>query len=129
MVAREYIQGSDYAGDISKVLFFDTPHEGTGFADQALFQGLESYSLKKPDIKNLSALIPLALSAYVFGGLDALQDAVISVVQSVVLGMAQNAGNISTVFSETTLFDEYAKNSDALWYLAQDADFDEENWN
>lgn len=128
LVAREYIQGSGFVGDISKVLFFDTPHEGTGFADQTLFQGLDGYSLKKPDVKNLSALIPLTLSAYVFGGLDALQDAVMSVTKSAVLGMAQNAGNISTAFSETALFDEYAKNSDALWYLAQDASFDDKKY-
>lgn len=128
LVAREYIQGSGFVGDISKVLFFDTPHEGTGFADQTLFQGLDGYSLKKPDVKNLSALIPLTLSAYVFGGLDALQDAVMSEAKSAVLGMAQNAGNISTTFSETALFDEYAKNSDALWYLAQDASFDDKKY-
>ena len=36
MVAREYVQGEKYRGDVDKILFFDTPHEGSGFADQAI---------------------------------------------------------------------------------------------
>lgn len=128
LVAREYIQGMDYVGDYSKVLFFDTPHEGTGFADQALFQNANEYSLKTPDSKTLAAVIPLALSAYVFGGTDALQDAVISIATSAVLGMAQNAGDVSVSFSGADFFNNYSTSSEALWYLAQDASFDDEKY-
>ena len=128
LVAREYIQGKDYAGDYSKVLFFDTPHEGTGFADQALFQGSKDHFFKKPDAKALAAVVPLALSAYVFGGSGALQDIVISIAKSVVLGMAQNAGDISESFSNADFFGKYSTGSDALWYLAQDASFDDKKY-
>ena len=128
LVAREYIQGIDYIGDYSKVLFFDTPHEGTGFADQALFQNTNGYSLKKTDAKALAAVVPLALSAYVFGGMDALQDVVISITKSAVLGMAQNAVDVSGSFSVANFFNDYSTGSDALWYLAQDASFDDEKY-
>jgi hypothetical protein len=128
LVAREYIQGIDYIGDYSKVLFFDTPHEGTGFADQALFQNTNGYSLKKTDAKALAAVVPLALSAYVFGGMDALQDVVISITKSAVLGMAQNAVDVSGSFSGANFFNDYSTGSDALWYLAQDASFDDEKY-
>ena len=128
LVAREYIQGIDYIGDYSKVLFFDTPHEGTGFADQALFQNTKGYSLKKADAKALAAVVPLALSAYVFGGMDALQDVVISIAKSAVLGMAQNVADVSGSFSGANFFNDYSTDSDALWYLAQDASFDDEKY-
>ena len=121
LIAREYIQGKDYVGDYSKILFFDTPHEGTGFADQALFQKSKNFSFKKPDIKALSAVLPLTLSAYVFGGVEAVQDVAISVAQNAVLGMAQNMYDISSSFSGTEFFNNYDINSNALWYLAQDA--------
>lgn len=128
LVAREYIQGKDYAGDFSKVLFFDTPHEGSGFADQALFQSAENFSFKTPNVKSLSAAVPLALSAYVFGGADALQDAVISLAKTAVLGLAQNSGKISDAISKANFFSEISKNSDALWYLSADASFDDKKY-
>lgn len=128
LVAREYIQGKDYAGDFSKVLFFDTPHEGSGFADQALFLSAENFSFKTPNVKSLSAAVPLALSAYVFGGADALQDAVISLAKTAVLGLAQNSGKISDAISEANFFSEISKNSDALWYLSADASFDDKKY-
>ena len=33
LAAREYIQSNMYQGEMENVLFFNTPHEGTGFAD------------------------------------------------------------------------------------------------
>ena len=45
LAVREYIQSRDYQGEIDNVIFFNTPHEGTGFADQALLNG--SSVLKK----------------------------------------------------------------------------------
>lgn len=39
LAVREYIQSKDYQGEIENVVFFNTPHEGTGFADQALLNG------------------------------------------------------------------------------------------
>ncbi len=121
LVAREYLQGADYAGEYSKVLFFDTPHEGTGFADMALFQGSPNPTFKIPDAKALAGLVPLALSAYVFGGTGALQDAVLALAKSAVLGMADYAGNFSGSFAEADFWGGFAKGSDALWYLAEDA--------
>lgn len=38
LALREYIQSENYKGEISNVLFFNTPHEGTGFADQAILK-------------------------------------------------------------------------------------------
>lgn len=128
LVAREYLQGADYAGEFSKVLFFDTPHEGTGFADMALFQNSQNPVFKTPDAKALAGLIPLALSAYVLGGSGTLQDAVLSLAKSAILGMAENAGNVSGSFAEADFWGGYAPGSDALWYLAEDAGESDEKY-
>ena len=37
LAVREYIQGPNYRGDIANVVFLNTPHEGTGIADQSFF--------------------------------------------------------------------------------------------
>ena len=39
LAVREYIQSCKYKGEIENVIFFNTPHEGTGFADQVLLNG------------------------------------------------------------------------------------------
>jgi hypothetical protein len=36
LAVREYIQSKEYQGEIDNVIFFNTPHEGTGFADHSL---------------------------------------------------------------------------------------------
>src|SRR5574344_1696920 len=89
LAVREYIQSKDYQGEISNVLFFNTPHEGTGFADQALF-AVDDFKLikKKQSAASLSALIPLALTAYVAGGIDQLRDVMISLAKDAVIGLA-----------------------------------------
>ena len=40
LAVREYLQGKDYQGEIENVVFFNTPHEGSGFADQALLNAI-----------------------------------------------------------------------------------------
>ena len=57
LAVREYIQGSQYEGEISNVLFFNTPHEGTGFADQALFSKKPKAIEKKQSASSIAALI------------------------------------------------------------------------
>ncbi len=67
---REYIQSKDYQGEIENVVFFNTPHEGTGFADQALLNG-SSVLDKSKSASDYSDIIPLALAVYLVGGGDA----------------------------------------------------------
>ncbi|WP_407442804.1 LamG-like jellyroll fold domain-containing protein [Fibrobacter sp.] len=125
LVVREYIQGANYQGDFAKVLFFDTPHSGTGYADQTLFQNSSDYSLKAPNASSLGALVPMALLAYYFDGGDAFRNMVISLSENAILGMASNLGAVEGAFKgeSSKLFKEYGENSEALWYLAQDADY------
>ena len=125
LVVREHIQGINYQGDFAKVLFFDTPHSGTGYADQSLFQSADGYSLSKPNTSSLGALIPMTLLAYYFDGGDSFRNMVISLSKSAILGMASNLGDIEEAFKGdgSTLFKQFSKNSEALWYLAQDADY------
>lgn len=81
---REYVQSPNYKGEISGVHFFNTPHEGTGFADQAILNG-SRWLEKKSDNEKFAALIPLALVAYLAGGIDGLQEFVISLMKSTVM--------------------------------------------
>ena len=61
LAVREYIQSSAYKGEIANVLFFNTPHEGTGLADQALLNGTNGLD-RGSDNSKYAALVPLALS-------------------------------------------------------------------
>ncbi len=125
LVVREYIQSSDYKGEISNTLFYNTPHEGTGFADQALFQAAKSEIIQKNvDTETFAAVIPLALSAYLIGGGEELQKILLNLVKSAVVGMAYNMGDIaSQSIKKAGLFSDFPTvDNAALWYLAQDAD-------
>ena len=122
LAVREYIQSKDYQGEIDNVIFFNTPHEGTGFADQALLN--ESSVLNKSkSVADYSDIIPLALAVYLVGGGDALENLMMSLLKEAVLGMAQNAGDIKGKFND------YFKNKDesykSLLYLAQDLDLND----
>ncbi len=55
LAVREYIQSKDYQGEIENVLFFNTPHEGTGFADQTLLNG--SSALNKSKSASIIAIL------------------------------------------------------------------------
>lgn len=90
LAVREYIQGAGYGGEISNVLFFDTPHEGSGFADQALFSKDMVSIAKKRDASSMAALIPLTLTAYVAGGLDDLREVMLSLAKDAVLDIAMD---------------------------------------
>lgn len=126
LAVREYIQSKDYQGEISNVLFFNTPHEGTGFADQALFSvdGFK-YIEKKQSAKSLSALIPLALTAYIVGGIDQLRDVMISLAKDAVIGLATDYASDASESLKENYFSKVSPNSKSLWYLAQDADEDD----
>jgi triacylglycerol esterase/lipase EstA (alpha/beta hydrolase family) len=119
LAVREYIQSKDYQGEIDNVIFFNTPHEGTGFADQALLNGSSTLN-KSKSVSDYSDIIPLALAVYLVGGSEALETLMMSLLKEAVLGMAQNAGDIKGKFND------YFKNKDesykSLLYLAQDLD-------
>lgn len=121
MVAREYIQSADYHGEISNVLFFDTPHEGTGFADQALLGINSDFNFSSKNAADLSAALPLVMAAYVLGGTSALHDVLTNLIKQFVLGLASDlGGDLKGSMQET--FNGYSIDDPALWYLTQDAD-------
>lgn len=126
LAVREYIQGKDYQGEISNVLFFNTPHEGTGFADQALFAVNNlKYIEKKKNTSSLSALIPLTLTAYIAGGIDQLRDVMISLAKDAVIGLATDFASDAANSLKSNYFSNVSPDSKSLWYLAQDADEDD----
>lgn len=122
LAVREYVQGKDYQGEIENVVFFNTPHEGTGFADQALLNG-SSVLNKDKSVSDYSDIVPLALAVYLVGG-DALEDLMMSFLKEAVFGMVQNAGDIKKHFSG--YFDNADKSYKSLLYLAQDLDLNDE---
>lgn len=125
LAVREYIQGSQYEGEISNVLFFNTPHEGTGFADQALFSKKPKAIEKKQSASSIAALIPLALTAYVAGGIDGLRDVMISLAKDAVIGMATSFAQDAQKALNQAYFVNLGVDNPSLWYLTQDADEDD----
>ena len=119
LAVREYIQSKDYQGEIENVLFFNTPHEGTGFADQTLLNGSSALN-KSKSASDYSDIIPLALAIYLIGGGGALEDLMMSLLKEAVLGMVQNAGDIKKHFSG--YFENKEKSYKSLLYLAEDLD-------
>lgn len=121
MVAREYIQGEGYQDDVDKILFINTPHEGTGFADQALLSKDIVYNAHSTLGATVGALVPLMTLLYV-GSNYFVKDSIISFSKTLLQTLAgfENItinGNINTHF-----FYDYNIFDGALWYLAQDAD-------
>ncbi len=119
LAVREYIQSKAYQGEIENVVFFNTPHEGTGFADQALLNG-SSVLNKSKSASDYSEIIPLALAVYLVGGSDVLEDLMMALLKEAVLGMAQNAGSLKERFS--AYFVDSEESYKSLLYLAQDLD-------
>lgn len=123
MVAREYIQGDTYQGDVNKILFINTPHEGTGFADQALLSKDELYN-KRAAVGSLGTLIasvvPIIVTIYSTTDWD--KKVIIEFTKTVLNAMAALAN--STVYDNVNAyyFKDYKVTDNALWYLAQDAD-------
>ena len=120
LAVREYIQGPDYRGDIANVVFLNTPHEGTGIADQSFFN--DGKLLDRGSSKKYVALVPLALAAYIVGGMDGLQELMISLMKDAVMAMAYSAGDIGGALGKADLFGGYSADRPSSWYLAQDAD-------
>ncbi|MCQ2099429.1 MAG: hypothetical protein MJZ10_03860 [Fibrobacter sp.] len=119
LAIREYIQSADYKGEIGNVIFFNTPHEGTGFADQAIFTTSETTLDRGGDATKYVALLPMALIAYLAGGVDGLQEMMIALLKDAVMGMAYNVGDIEGGFEN--VFSGYSKDNASTWYLTQDA--------
>lgn len=122
LAVREYIQSKDYQGEIENVVFFNTPHEGTGFADQALLNG-SSVLDKSKSASDYSDIIPLALAVYLVGGSDALENLMMSLLKEAVFGMAQNASGIKSEFS--SFFENADQSYKSLLYLSQDLDLND----
>lgn len=120
LAVREYIQSSAYKGEIANVLFFNTPHEGTGLADQAVLNGTNGLD-RDSDNSKYVALVPLALAAYIVGGVDGLQDLMISLLKDAVMAMAYSVGDVGDVLSGDSLLEGYAAGNASTWYLTQDA--------
>ena len=125
LAVREYIQGPDYRGDISNVVFFNTPHEGTGLADQAVFKGTDRLD-RGADYTKYATLVTLALAAYIVGGTDGLQDMMIGLLKDAVMGMAMSVGDVSKDLS--SLYDGYSASNAATWYLTQDASVSDDKY-
>ena len=125
LAVREYIQSKDYQGEIDNVIFFNTPHEGAGFADQYLLN--KTSALKKSTTpSDYSEIIPLALAAYLVGG-EVLEDLMMKLLKEAVLGMAQNPQKIKKNFN--TFFDGGDESYKSLMYLAQDLDVEDKAYN
>ena len=120
LAVREYIQGPDYRGDIANVVFLNTPHEGTGIADQSFFN--DGDLLDRGSSLKYAGLVPLALAAYIVGGMDGLQELMISLMKDAVMALAYNAGDINGALGDANLFGDYSADRASSWYLAQDAD-------
>ncbi|MBQ3714759.1 MAG: hypothetical protein II892_04130 [Fibrobacter sp.] len=120
LAVREYIQSSAYKGEIANVLFFNTPHEGTGLADQVVLSGTNGLD-RDSDNSKYVALVPLALAAYIVGGVDGLQDLMISLLKDAVMAMAYSVGDVGDVLSGDSLLEGYSAGNASTWYLTQDA--------
>lgn len=122
MVAREYIQGTEYQGDVDKILFVNTPHEGTGFADQALLsKDMDYYHAHNSLGSALAFLIPVVTLFYV-GSDYFVEDSIMSFTKTILQALGSVAkGSISGDFNDY-YFDSYNVTDGALWYSAQDAD-------
>lgn len=121
LAVREYIQSEKYQGEIANVVFFNTPHEGAGIADQSMFNGT-SILEKDDDATKYGTIISLALVAYVAGGVNGLQDLMISLLKDAVMGMAYNMGGISEALEKSKVFTDYDSLGASKFYLAMDAD-------
>lgn len=122
LAVREYIQSKEYQGEIDNVIFFNTPHEGTGFADHSLLNG-SSVLDKTKNVYDYSEIIPLALAIYLVGESETLENLMMSLLKESVFGMAQNAGNIKENFSDYFISTDNSYKS--LLYLAQDLDLND----
>lgn len=122
LAVREYIQSSKYKGEIENVIFFNTPHEGSGFADQVLLNGSRELD-KIKSISDYTKLIPIILTAYLVGGVGQLQEILISLVKEAVIGIAQDPGSAAEAVSPA--LDNFKKYKASMLYLAQDADLND----
>ena len=128
LAVREYIQSSAYKGEIANVLFFNTPHEGTGLADQVVLSGTNGLD-RDSDNSKYVALVPLALAAYIVGGVDGLQDLMISLLKDAVMAMAYSVADVGDVLSGDSLLEGYAAGNASTWYLTQDASESDKKYN
>lgn len=126
LAVREYIQSKDYQGEIDNVLFFNTPHEGTGFADQSLLNESDVLNRFKT-ASDYSDIIPISLAVYLVGGSEALENLMMSLLKEAVLGMVQNGRDIKKNF--TSYFEGTDETYKSMLYLAQDLDLNDDAYN
>lgn len=127
MVAREYVQGDKYRGDVDKILFFDTPHEGTGFADQAILSKDELSNFHSELGTALAAAVPIVTVAFMVAD-GVTKKNLLEITQTLVDGLSglANIGVYDDLKSE--YFNDYEFDDGVLWYLAQDADKRDEKY-
>ena len=127
MVAREYVQGEKYRGDVDKILFFDTPHEGTGFADQVILSKDELSNFRSELGAVLAAAVPVVSVAFIMAD-GVTQKNMLEFTQTLLdaLSGLANMGVYDNLKNE--YFNDYEFDDGVLWYLAQDADKRDEKY-
>ena len=127
MVAREYVQGEKYRGDVDKILFFDTPHEGTGFADQVILSKDELSNFRSELGAVLAAAVPVVSVAFIMAD-GVTQKNMLKFTQTLLdaLSGLVNMGVYDNLKNE--YFNDYEFDDGVLWYLAQDADKRDEKY-
>ena len=127
MVAREYVQGEKYRGDVDKILFFDTPHEGTGFADQVILSKDELSNFRSELGAVLAAAVPVVSVAFIMAD-GVTQKNMLEFTQTLLdaLSGLVNMGVYDNLKNE--YFNDYEFDDGVLWYLAQDADKRDEKY-
>ncbi|MCQ2107642.1 MAG: hypothetical protein MJZ05_02645 [Fibrobacter sp.] len=122
MVAREYIQSVDYNGDVDKILFADTPHEGTGFADHALLS--KDKNFMKHDISGsfLATIIPLITFLYTFSDSKTVSKFYVPMIKNIMNIVNAGSNLVASNNMNDEYFGFYNEKDGALWYSSQDAD-------
>ena len=122
MIAREYIQSADYNGNVDKILFIDTPHEGTGFADHALLSKDEEFMKRDISLSFMATAFPLITLLYTNADSRTLSDFYIPLLKNVMNIAAASSNLAASGKMNNHYFGSYSEKDGALWYLAQDAD-------
>lgn len=126
LAVREYIQSKNYQGEFVQVLFFNTPHEGTGFADQALFnQNLNAIKQKK-NAGDVASLMSVALTGYLLDKSSLFQEFMLTLASKAVNYAALKLDDSAEKFLKNPeVFSHFNESNQSLWYLAQDADLND----
>lgn len=129
MVAREYVQDLEYQGDVDKILFLDTPHEGTGFADHALKSQDPAFYSRNTELTSIYGLaIPVIMGIYLYTNEDKIDEHLIEVTKLFMAALQGVKGyGLNDAFNKK-FFDGYSIEDGALWYMAHDADVNDKDY-